>query len=103
MNISSYSHKGDISFYKNGQLQDFYGIIYNGLIKEETPILLINGITEFWKKNKDFWFSHAPINYKSLKMIGTMYEKCKNFNIALLLHYDQIIRHPCQFLKNHHY
>ena len=90
------------SFFKHGQLQDFYGILNYDLTKEPTPVLLIKNIIEFWKSHKQFWFSHSHISVSNLHMIGTMYEPCKNIDVSLLLHYDQIFRHPCEFITHKH-
>jgi tRNA(Ile)-lysidine synthetase-like protein len=68
--------------------QNFYSILYS----TDEPIHLLKDIRTFWEKNTDFWFSHAPID--SWPLIETTYENTLETNIALLLHYDQIYRHP---------
>lgn len=79
--------------YLFNELQEFYGIIY---IKKNINISLIPDLVEFWKNNKDFWFSHKEI--KMLNTINSVYDDCKEYNISLLLHYDQIFRHPCKHI-----
>lgn len=76
-----------------GFFQDFYPIIYDNSKNSKTAITLIHNIVEFWGSNKDFWFSHEPIVY--FPTISTMYESGASFDMALLLHYDQLFRHPC--------
>ena len=74
------------------QFQDFYSIIYS--TSDETPkIQLLKGIREFWQENKDFWFSHKPIDRWDLEH-PIYYQNSLDINIRLLLHYDQIYRHP---------
>jgi len=74
-------------------LQEFYPIIHGDIKNEGIIINLIFNIEEFWESNKDFWFSHKPID--ELPLISTMYEDCSSINMSLILHYDQIYRHPC--------
>ncbi len=73
------------------KLQDFHSIIftsggYNG------PITLLTDIRTFWASNKNFWFSHTPI--ESWPTYDTVYEDTLGNNMSILLHYDQIYRHP---------
>jgi tRNA(Ile)-lysidine synthetase-like protein len=75
-------------------LQDFYSIIYGQLT---SPLHVLNGIVPFWAANKDVWFSHKPI--EKWDMIETEYNDTKEDNMSLLLHYDQIYRHPCSKIK----
>jgi len=74
-------------------LQEFYPIIHGDVKNEGTVINLIFNIQEFWETNKEYWFSHKPID--DLPLVSTMYEDCDGINMTLLLHYDQIYRHPC--------
>ncbi len=76
-------------------LQDFYSIIYGQLT---SPLHVLNGIVPFWAANKDVWFSHKPI--EEWNMIETNYNDTKENNMSLLLHYDQIYRHPCSKIKD---
>lgn len=73
-------------------LQNFYSILCFSFTNEPTPIRRLTNIREFWASNKDFWFSHSPID--SWPTEECIYENTKNLNICLLLHYDQIYRHP---------
>jgi tRNA(Ile)-lysidine synthetase-like protein len=75
-------------------IQDFYGIINN---ISDTTITIIKDIVLFWKNNKDMWFSHEEIAY--FPTIQTIYNNNININFALLLHYDQIFRHPCKLIR----
>ncbi len=77
------------SCYGMESLQNFYSILWS----IETPIIQrLSNIREFWASNKDFWFSHTPIN--SWPTEECVYNNTKDMNICLLLHYDQIYRHP---------
>lgn len=78
------------------QLQDFYPIIYSKNPTE--PINIPLNIRDFWRDNKDFWFSHSLI--PGWPMIGTMYEDCLGINMSMLLHYDQLYRHPNHSIKS---
>ncbi len=81
------------------QLQDFYPIVYdiipntNSTTNTNTNIRLLKNISEFWQENKDFWFSHKPINSWDLEP-PINYTNTLDINFRLLLHYDQIYRHP---------
>lgn len=77
-----------------GFLQDFHTILYKHSKNPPTEITLIHDIVNFWGSNKDFWFSHEEIIH--FPVISTTYEDCAGFDIALLLHYDQLFRHPCK-------
>lgn len=72
-------------------LQDFYPIIYDD--SKLIQIQLLRNIREFWQDNKDFWFSHKPIDSWPMEPYK-IYENSLENNIRLLLHYDQIYRHP---------
>lgn len=77
-----------------GFLQDFHSILYKHKSNEPTIVTLINDIVNFWGSNKDFWFSHEEVVY--FPTVSTVYDDCAGFDMALLLHYDQIFRHPCK-------
>lgn len=83
-------------------LQNFYPIVYSSGYSEESVNLLEN-IDEFWAKNKEFWFSHKPID--SWPLINTNYKDELKINIKMILHYDQIYRHPNSKIqdKNKHF
>lgn len=70
------------------QLQNFSVL----LAGSEEPIFLLKGLRTFWAANKDFWFSHAAI--ASWETVSTTYKDDLDTNLHLLLHYDQIVRHP---------
>jgi tRNA(Ile)-lysidine synthetase-like protein len=76
--------------YGIGKLQDFYPIIYNP--NTLISINCLKDIREFWRDNKDFWFSHKPIN--EWPLINNIYQDTLDINLRLILHYDQIYRHP---------
>lgn len=75
------------------KLQDFYVILYNKS-NENIQVHIIRDIISFWKSNKQMWFSHEEIDH--FDTIDKIYENNKEDNIALLLHYDQLFRHPCK-------
>ena len=75
------------------QLQEFYGILYS---KQPQIISLICNISNFWENNKSMWFSHEEVCY--FPTMTTLYSDCNGFNYALLLQYDQIFRHPCNYI-----
>lgn len=72
----------------NHALQDFYGILHH----PQQPIFLLKNIIPFWKAYKPHWFSHLPI--PDFEITDTIYENNAFHNLSLLLHYDQVIRHP---------
>ena len=80
--------------YSFHEIQDFNSILDG----KSVVISLIIDIVNFWKRNKNMWFSHKEIVY--FPTIHLIYEDCKNINIALLLQYDQIFRHPCKLIKD---
>lgn len=75
-------------------LQDFYCIIYEQFA---APLFLLKDIIQFWGANKDFWFSHNQI--EEWKTFSIEYMNTKEHNMSLLLHYDQIYRHPCSKIR----
>lgn len=85
-----------------GSLQDFYGILYDscGVSKYSSDIFLLDNIITFWNDNKDFWFCGEEVIYFPIKC--TMYTSCKNIDMSLLLHYDQIFRHPSKYICPEH-
>lgn len=74
-------------------LQSFYSI----LSAPKEPIRVLKDIVPFWKSNKDVWFSHMPIDYWPME--DSVYIDNKMCNMQLLLHYDQIYRHPNPYIK----
>ena len=75
-------------------LQDFYCIIYEQFT---APLFFLKNIVTFWGTNKEFWFSHKPI--EEWEIITAEYMNTKEINMSLLLHYDQIYRHPCSKIR----
>lgn len=73
------------------KLQDFYSIVYL-TTNDEQSIWFLKDIQSFWKSHPEFWFSHAPIS--TWPTYQCMYTNTKDSNVSLLLHYDQIYRHP---------
>ncbi len=65
---------------------------------EESTVLLLKNIREFWGSNKEFWFSHAEIS--SWDLVPTENINSVDIQIRLLLHYDQICRHPGSFTSD---
>ena len=82
--------------YEFYQLQNFYNILYH-YKHSDTIVSLIPDIKPFWRDNKDFWFSHKMIDY--FPTISTIYEDCTGINMSLILHFDQIFRHPCKTIR----
>ena len=80
--------------YSFNQLQNFTSILND----EKVTISLIIDIVPFWKENKDMWFSHQEVEF--FPTTNYVYENCKEINMALILQYDQIFRHPCKFIKD---
>ena len=70
------------------KLQDFSSILRG----DPVPLILLKDLVEFWESNPSFWFSHTPLT--SWPVVNTVYEDTKAMNMSLLLHYDQIFRHP---------
>ncbi len=65
---------------------------------EESKVLLLKNIREFWGSNKEFWFSHAEI--PSWDIVPSEYYDTVDIQLRLLLHYDQICRHPGSFTSH---
>jgi tRNA(Ile)-lysidine synthetase-like protein len=86
----------------HNELQNFYEII-NYKKENETKennivvINIINNIRYIWENNKDMWFSHEPLPL--LPMLSTNYENSIGINMCIILHYDQIYRHPNKYIK----
>ncbi len=70
------------------QLQEFASILRG----ESVPIFLLRGLRTFWRDTPSFWFSHAPLD--TWEITHTAYTDTLDTNMHLLLHYDQIVRHP---------
>lgn len=75
----------------HNELQDFYDIIYGNPDKYYSIKNLIN----FWEKNKNNWFNGEEIELKTCikQDINNIYDY-----VSLLLHYDQIYRHPIKYI-----
>lgn len=73
-------------------LQNFYPILYDQHTGHGQTIQFLKGIREFWASNKDFWFSHKPID--DWEVCEEPWKDTLDQRIRLLLHYDQIFRHP---------
>ena len=75
--------------------QNYYSIVFGNL--EEEEVFIPKDIREFWKDNKQFWFSHSNIdNWQMEKLI---YIDTADVNFRLVLYYDQISRHPTTLKK----
>lgn len=70
------------------RMQSFYEILRG----DPVPCFLLRNLRTFWATHKDFWFSHATID--SWEITHTTYKDDLDTNMHLLLHYDQICRHP---------
>ena len=71
--------------------QDYYCIL-----KSQThDVFTVKDIDNFWKNNKDFWFSHSEVdNHEMVKhRIDSDYNSSNTY-FKLLLNYDQLNRHP---------
>lgn len=77
-------------------LQDFYTIINN----QTTNAFFIKDIEDFWISYKDNWFNGLPIYSSSFQYLCMPYTNSINEKFQLLLHYDQIIRHPHPDIEN---
>lgn len=102
-------------YYSMYSLQDFYGIIYGKYIERlypthsETNTTLIHSfpnLNKFWSTHKELWFSGVDFDElidmfmdTNLQFISSIYEKnCVEFDLDLIIQYDQCIRHPCKTL-----
>jgi tRNA(Ile)-lysidine synthetase-like protein len=78
--------------YYNNQL--YYKIINN---YDNTIIYLFDNIIyDNWLNNKKEWFSHNHLNLENTKLNILIYNNTIQQNFNLLIHYDQISRHPIQ-------
>jgi tRNA(Ile)-lysidine synthetase-like protein len=77
-------------------LQDFYSLLHAPATVAEIQVL--DSLREFWASNKDFWFSHAPI--AGWKSHTEPYTQSWSQHIHLILHYDQLFRHPNPTIKS---
>ena len=75
-------------------LQDFYVIVHAARFPDQCvdSIMVLDNIISFWAKNKSMWFSHKPVEDFPVKFI--QYSNDLQTNLSLILHYDQIYRHP---------
>ena len=75
----------------HNELQNFYDIIYGNPDKYYS----IKNLIHFWEKNKNNWFSGEEIELKTCikQDINNIYDY-----VSLLLHYDQIYRHPIKYI-----
>lgn len=79
--------------------QDFYNILYfspsyhiNPELNNKQIINIPKNLREYWKQNKQDWFSHKEIN--QWELVQHTYENDTNKNFQLILQYDQLNRHP---------
>ncbi len=70
------------------ELQDFSSILRGDTV----PVVLLRDLVEFWESHPAFWFSHTPLT--TWPTVEAVYDNTKAMNMSLLLHYDQIFRHP---------
>ncbi len=98
----------------HSMLQNFYNIIYYNQIKIAVKmnkiennnnyenVWLLDSIIEYWGKNKGHWFSHKRIEHFPISTDTCIKYKPTDMdiNVALLLHYDQIYRHPCKKISD---
>lgn len=75
----------------HNSLQDFYGI-KNDNLNDFICVGIIGNVKQLWEDNKSMWFSHEPIPL--LPLINTTYDNSLGINMSLILHYDQLYRHP---------
>lgn len=80
--------------------QDYYCILKN----QTYDVYIVETIDNFWRNNKDFWFSHSEVEQHEMvktnlclfynkSNIGSFYNKSITY-FKLLLNYDQLNRHP---------
>ena len=87
--------------------QEFYNILNQSYInqqygeQEPQEIHTMKRGREYWKQNKEEWFSHN--NLASWYMIPEIYKDCLDQNIRLLLQYDQFNRHPSSLSDDKYY
>ena len=87
--------------------QEFYNILNQSYInqqygkQEPQEIHIMKRGREYWKQNKEEWFSHN--NLDGWYMIPKIYKDCPDQNIRLLLQYDQFNRHPSSLSDDKHY
>jgi len=97
----------------HSMLQNFYSIVYYNQIVDNNNnkssntihnqgIWLLESIIEYWGNNKKGWFSHQRIDTFPISTNTklTYQPHDININLSLLLHYDQIYRHPCEKISN---
>ena len=74
-------------------LQDFYPLIYaTDATQPSQQTTLLENIIPFWATNQKFWFSHTPLT--TWPTYQTEYKDTLEHNLSLILHYDQLYRHP---------
>ena len=86
---------------KHNELQEFYEILnYSKEDYEEEPLVInvINNIRYMWGNNKSLWFSHEELPLMNL--IGCNYDGSIGLDMCMILHYDQIYRHPNKYIKD---
>ncbi len=83
-------------------LQEFYPLIYldnfSNINQFPQQTTLLENIVPFWATNQKFWFSHTPLT--SWPTYQTEYIHTLEHNLSLILHYDQLYRHPNPNIKD---
>ena len=100
--------------FHHSMLQNFYCIIHCRqvhadrlceVVTHRENVRVLDSIVNFWGSNKKMWFSHDRIDdFPVSEDESLLYDPGDiHINLSLLLHYDQIYRHPCRFIKDNTY
>ena len=99
--------------FHHSMLQNFYCIVHcrqlnvDRLFEVVTPreCSSLDSIVNFWGSNKKVWFSHDRIDDFPVSQDESLRYDPNDIhtNLSLLLHYDQIYRHPCRLIKDDTY
>eukprot|EP00944_MAST-04C_sp_MAST-4C-sp1_P007631 g7631.t1 len=94
-------------------LQNFYCIVHCRQLNVDRlfeivhreNVRVLDSIVNFWGSNKKVWFSHDRIDDFPVSQDGSLRYDPNDIhtNLSLLLHYDQIYRHPCRLIKDDTY
>ena len=79
----------------HASLQNFNLILHKKIL----TAFVVPDIVNFWKNNKNVWFSHKTIDNK-IRCKHTLITNTLDFKFSLILQYDQLVRHPCKY-TNH--
>ena len=87
-----------MSVHHHGLLQNFYSMVHLADVSADgVDVHFLENVIAYWANRKGSWFSHDPIDH--FPMVSGKYYDGAATNLALVLHYDQIFRHPSPLVQ----